>query len=385
METNELLVAAKAHDDYLLALDEAKRWWNAEDSLSAVISALDDGIDGGAELDGNADRWSRASVVFGDDVIAGLRDYLVTEGRAEPLTPPQLPAKPSSEATADTESVDADGNSETEPDAETDEPSGPISDLLPGLLRTKPQPKSAAATATPASRAQSKATPPVDPKGPSGVVAPARNTAEPEARTVKAEPRVKAKRNDPKPRRSKRNDRKGRRSDETAWGQLVPAPPAPDLALTTPQATETSIPVTSPTPAKEAAPDAPKPAKSARWANTLIAGGAVLLLLSLIGGLLLLTRNPSTPDDRGTAPSVAFSQCGPDRALGEVTNPASVPATLDIVVEFTDGDNMFFPVAVRLDVDAGGTAKINVPATGASFATGEVICVGFVSNFQAIS
>jgi len=88
IDTSDLLSAAKEHDDYLLALDEAKQWWTAEDKLSAVLAGLGEADDGSSTLE-QLDRWDRATEMFDEQVVIGLRSYLVAEGRALPL-----PTKP---------------------------------------------------------------------------------------------------------------------------------------------------------------------------------------------------------------------------------------------------------------------------------------------------
>lgn len=93
IQPSDLLSAAKEHDEYLLALDEAKQWWSAEDKLTAVLTGLDDGADSSATLD-QTERWQRAAVMFDPQIIVGLRAYLVAEGRALPLPEPAPPRPP---------------------------------------------------------------------------------------------------------------------------------------------------------------------------------------------------------------------------------------------------------------------------------------------------
>lgn len=160
---SDLLSAAKEHDEYLLALDEAKQWWSAEDKLTAVLTGLDDGTDTQANLD-QAERWKRAEAMFDAQIIVGLRAYLVAEGRALPLpkpkpartaeSKPSVPDTPQTPRPAAVAPVQPETASSTSPSSVPPRapimPPVPVGHLTPSA-RPKPDPAPAGTAAVAAS------------------------------------------------------------------------------------------------------------------------------------------------------------------------------------------------------------------------------------------
>jgi len=174
------------------------------------------------------------------------------------------------------------------------------------------------------------------------------------------------------------------------------------------------------TAAGEALQAASAPVRSAqhRKGNFLIGAGAVLLFVSLLGALFLRTSGTTdgnqtdstdvavaadaadssddtdaapaqsvdtaaSPRASATAPFVTFTNCGPERATGFVDNPLATAATIDVMIEFSDGAGQFNPVTLQLDVPGGDTATIDVPISALSSNASKLQCMAFVRQFEA--